>query len=219
LATTDVIIDYCLKAIGETEVDTPTEMTRDEVLELINQVYQNDIGKRLKVLGSYTYDGSDAAHTITDGIGTLPVDFLAPAQVYDGDAPYQNPLREIFKIEDKVANDAPCSQYMLPDLTTLWIFGQTPSNTIKLYYYKKPVALTDAVTSSPTELDPLYHIGPRGIFETVIKMEYAKRNNDTYDQFDLLALYTDLLNEIEQRHTSGKKDNSIELLRDVYGGV
>ncbi len=217
--TTDVIIDQCLKAIGEADVDAPVEFSRAEVLALINQLYQNDIGKRLKLLATYTYDSSDAAHTITAGVGTLPSDFLLPAQCYDGDAPAQLPLTQIRTIDDKVADDANCRQYMIPNISTLWLFGKTPTNTVKLYYYQKPAALTDSSGSSPTELKDLFHIGTKGIFAYAVKAELAKNQNNTYDMMDMLATVEDLLNEIQFAHGAGNKDNSPESIVDIYGGL
>ena len=77
---TKEIIDYCLKAIGEEDLIEPVFMTREEVLTLVNIIYQGPIARRLKLLKSYTYDGSDSAHTITSGVGTLPDDFDRPSR-------------------------------------------------------------------------------------------------------------------------------------------
>lgn len=202
--TTDKIIDYCLKGIDEDTV-APVEMSRAEVLEIINQLYQNDIGKRLKNLASYSYDASDAAHTITAGVGTLPSDFLLPSRVYDGDAPTNEPLAQIFDIRDKVANTEATSQFMLPDNANLWIFGQTPTNTIKMYYYAKPIALTDASSSSPTALKSEFHVD---IFVARVKEVYALRQNNTYDMMDMKALVLDLLVQIQKAHTAEKHDSA-----------
>ncbi len=215
MATTDVIINHCLKAIAE-DTTNPVEMTRVEVLELINALYQYEIGERVKSLASYSYDASDAAHTITAGVGALPSDFLKMSQVYDGDAATNNPLEQIFEIEDKVADDAECSQYMIPDNANLWIFGQTPTTTIKMYYCKKPAALTDSASSSPTELKSGFHIGIKGVFAAMIKAELAKNQNSTYDMMDMASLLADLLDEIEYAHTAGKRDDSPRVIVDVY---
>lgn len=215
ITTTDAIIDHCLKGIGE-DTTAPVEMEREEVLTLINQLYQNDIGKRLKSLAVYSYDASDAAHTITAGVGTLPTDFLSPAQVYDGDAPTNNPLTQIFKIEDKVASISATTQFMLPDNANLWIFGSTPANTIKLYYYSKPAALTDSNSSSPTALREEFHID---IFVARVKEVYAMRQNNTYDMMDMRALIVDYLAQISDAHTTEKGDDTpARIIIDEYGG-
>jgi len=206
LATTDAIINACLEAIGESDVTNPVSMTRAKVLALCNTIYL-DAMKKVRALATYTYDASDANHTITNGVGTLPTDYLMVHRVYDGDAPDNPPLRWIKNIEDKVENTAKTSQFMIPDLQHIWIYGQEPTNGIKLYYFVKPTALTDANTSSPALLDEKFHIGVKGIFECGVKAEYAKRDNSTYDQFDMLALYQDLLNEIEDYHNRGKVDD------------
>lgn len=213
MATTDKIIDYCLKGIGE-DTTAPVEMTRAEVLEIINQLYQNDIGKRLNSLASFSYDASDAAHTITAGVGALPTDFLSMANIYDGDAPTNAPLTQIFSIEDKVENTALCSQYMLPDLINIWLFGQTPTNTIKMYYDAKPALLTDSSSSSPTNLKPEFHID---IFVAKIKQVYAMRQNNTYDAMDMLALIADYLEQIEYAHSAEKRDDTTPRIIDVWG--
>jgi len=215
MATTDKIIDQCLKGIGEDTV-APVEMTRVEVLEIINQLYQNDIGKRVKSLASFSYDASDAAHTITAGVGPLPTDFLAMAQIYDGEANTNAPLWQITKIEEKVADTAATSQYMLPDNANLWIFGQTPTNTVKMYYYSKPVALTDASSSSPLSLKSEFHVD---IFVARTKEVYAMRQNNTYDMMDMKVLVLDLLDQIKAAHGAEKQDDTISLIEDVYGGL
>ena len=212
--TSDVIINNCLKAIGEDDPLAPVEMTRVECLQLINLFYQNEIGERLKNLLSYTYDASDAAHTITSGIGTLPSDFLLPSRAYDGDAETDDPLEQIFDIENKVADTDTTSQYMIPNTTQLWIFGITPTNTIKFYYYNKPTALTDSAASSPTALKEKFHLDP---FVVHIKETYAMRNNDLADMLDLKTLKLDILDAIEKAHSVEKHDDSTTVIRDVYG--
>jgi len=188
-------------------------MTRAEVLEIINQLYQNDVGKRLKNLASFSYDASDAAHAITAGVGTLPADFLLPSQVYDGDAPTNDPLTQIFDIRDKVTNTEVTSQYMLPDNANIWIFGQTPTNAIKLYYYSKPIALTDSSSSSPTALKSEFHID---IFVAKIKEVYATRQNNTDDAIDMKALQADYLDQIEFAHTAEKTDDTPQTIKMVW---
>lgn len=214
MATTDKIIDYCLKGINE-DTAAPVEMTRAEVLEFVNHLYQNDIARRLKNLATYSYDASDAAHTITAGVGTLPTDFLLPAQVYDGDAPINYPLEQISGINDKVDNAATTSQFMIPDNSNLWIFGQTPANTVKLYYYQKPAALTDVNTSSPVALKEEFHVD---IFVARIKEVYAIRQNNTNDMMDMRALIVDYLKQIEQAHSAGKFGDAPGTIINVYGG-
>ena len=198
MATTDVIIDRCLKGIGEEDPDNPVEMTRAEVLDFINEVYQGPIARRLRLLTSYTYDASDADHTITAGVGTLPSDFLEPSRVYDGDAPDEEPLDQIFDIKDKVDDTDDTSQYMLPNMSEIWVFGTTPTNDIKLYYYFEPTALTDSSASTPTYLKKEFHIKP---FEILIKRIYEFRNSNNQDVFDMETYMQDILTEIEDAHS------------------
>jgi hypothetical protein len=96
---TKTIIDKCLMSIGEPDPASPTGMTRVECLELINCAYQVEMGQKLHNIATYSYDSSDAAHTITAGIGTLPTDFLAMERAYDGDAADDTPLQQIFDID------------------------------------------------------------------------------------------------------------------------
>ena len=217
MATTDLIITACLEAIGESDTTNPVLMTRAKVLALCNTIYL-DVMKKVRALATYTYDASDANHTITNGVGTLPTDYLMMHRVYDGDAFDNAPLRWIRSIDEKVDDDADTLQFMVPDLQNLWIFGQTPTNAIKIYYYKKPPALTDANSSTPTLVDEKFHIGVKGIFEAGVKAEYAKRDNSTYDQLDMLALYQDLLDEIGAYHNRGKVDDDTNLIVNMYGG-
>jgi len=215
MASADKIIDKCLLAIGEDVADlaNPVNMTRADVLELINNLYRNDIGERAYQLATYSYDASDGEHTITAGVGNLPSDFLLPHFVYDGDAPTNDPLEQIFEIEDKVANDATTSQYMLPDNTHLWIFGQTPTNTIKMYYYTKPAALEDSATSYPVALLEQFHYS---VFEARVKQEYAIRLNNTEDENYQRALVYGkggYLDQIDYAHKTGKRDGSPQLIK------
>lgn len=214
MATTDVIIDYMFRAIGESDPDDPTNIvisTRAEMLAIANHLYQYEIGPLLKLLASYTYNASDAAHTITAGVGTLPSDYLSPHLMYDGDAYDNPPLTQIFDIANKVADDAATSQYMIPNNTQFWIFGQTPANTIKLYYYQTPTALTDASNSSPTALQAKFH---KAIFEYEAKRVYALRRNRTDDMIDMEAAKLEELDKIEAAHSVGKQD---QFPRSVYG--
>ena len=188
--------------------------TREEMLGILNQLYQEEIGPLVKNLAAFSYDGSDGAHTLTAGVGTLPADFLAPHEVYDGDAPDQPPLKQIGNLSDKVANAAACQQYMIPDLTNLWIFGQDPSNTVKVYYYKRPVALTDSSSSYPVSLKDEFHRD--GIFEARAKKIYAFRRSKMASFIDLQALEQGFFTEIGKAHTTGKLDETPRTIKMVY---
>lgn len=212
--TSDVIIDQCLLGIGEADTTSPVELSRVNCLALMNHLYQNIIGPDLKILATYSYDGSDGSHTITAGVGTLPSDFLQMAQVYDGDAVSNVPLEQIYEVQEKVGNTAGTTQYMLPDTTTLWIFGKTPTNTVKIYYYKKPTALTDSSASSPSQMKAEYHLD---VFVAYIKYVYAMRQNNTYDAIDMMAMVEDCLSAIKKGHGAGKKDNAVSTIVDMYG--
>ncbi len=213
--TTDEIINQCLKAIGEDETTlaAPTQMSREDVLSIINEVYQGPIARRLRLLKSYSYDASDAAHTITAGIGTLPSDFLAPSRVYDGDAPDELPLTQITDINDKVADTDTTSRYMLPNMSEIWIFGTTPTNTIKMYYYFEPAALTDSASSSPTYLKKEFHLKP---FVKAVQGVYSTRNSDYGDEIDLEIFLQDILNEIEDAHTYGMRDDTPKTIKVAW---
>ena len=214
MATTASIIDYCLKAIGEADMTNPQQMTRAEILGIINPFYQYEIGKRLKTLAVYNYDSSDSDHTITSGVGALPADFLQPVQVYDGDAPANEPLTQIFEIEDKVSDDAVCSQYMLPDLDHIWLFGQTPANGIKLYYYAKPDVLTDLDLSTPAALKEEFHLD---VFAAKVKEVYEYRNGNYYDALGTLKAYVvGLLNQIEVAHSSERRDEGDRTIKVIF---
>lgn len=213
MATSDVIIDYCLKGIGETDVDAPVEMTRAEVLEIINKLYQNDIAERVKSEASYSYDASDSDHTITSGVGTMPSDCLDVIGFYDGDIPTNKPLDLVTDLDNLGATTAPTNQYYRPNQNQFWIRGITPTNTIKLYYVQQPTALADSSSSSPTILKAKFHID---IFVAEVKRVYAMRQNNTYDALDMQALVLDYLNMIAKEHKP--KDSSIRTITNVYGG-
>lgn len=215
MATTDVIIDQCLLGVGE-DMDSlaaPVFMTRLDVITFINLIYQGPIARRLRLLKSYSYDGSDADHTITAGVGVLPSDFIAPSRIYDGDAPDDRPLTQIFDINDKVADTDATSQYMLPNMSEIWIFGTTPTDEIKMYHYFEPTALTDSASSSPTYLKKEFHLKP---FVKAIQGVYSTRNSDYGDEIDLEVFLQDILGEIEDAHTYGMRDNSPKTIKVVW---
>ena len=193
------IINQCLLSLGEDadSLASPYSMTRADILAYINQIYQGPIAERLTLIKTHIYDGADASRTITEGVGTLPTDFLAPVRVYDGDAPDDDPLERILDIEDKVANTSATTQYMLPNMTQIWVFGITPTNDIKMYYHFVPTALTDSSESTPTYLKAAYHVKP---FVKAIQGIYATRNSDYGDEIDLEVFLKDILDEIEAAH-------------------
>lgn len=189
------IIDYCLKGVGEEDVDNPVEVSRDDVLLLINTVYQGPIARRLKLLKTHTYDGSDADHTITGGVGNLPADFDRPSRVYDGDVPANEPLELIHDIDEKVADTDKTTQYFLPRTGEIWLFGKTPTNTIKLYHYFEPPALEDSIESSPLYLPKQFHLKP---FVKAVQEWYSTKNADFLDEQELEIFLQDILDDIER---------------------
>ncbi|NPV90064.1 MAG: hypothetical protein HPY50_04720 [Firmicutes bacterium] len=218
MISTDAIINNMFYAIGEktpaTSIKNRYIPSRVEMLAILNQLYQEEIGPLLENLAAFSYDGSDADHTITAGVGGLPSDFLAPHEVYDGDAPDHPPLKQIMNLSDKVADDAECRQYLIPDGSHLWIFGKTPANTVKLYYIQRPAALADSGSSYPTALKPEFHRD--GIFEARAKKVRAFRSNDIASFIDLQALEQGCFGEIERAHTIGKRDDTPKVIRNVY---
>ncbi len=210
--TSDKIIDAMIKAIGEKSTTSPIRISRADMLIHANHLYQEKIGPLLNKITSYTYDASDATHTITSGVGTLPSDFLAPHRVYDGDAGDDAPLAQIFDIADRVGDGDITTQFMIPNETTLWIFGLTPTNTIKLYYLQKPVALTDAGSSSPVDLKARFHFD---VFTTYAKMVDAKNRSKRSYASHLIELEM-LLDQIREAHKDGRRDNEPGIVKAVW---
>lgn len=210
------IIDQTLLAIGEDSATlaAPVLMTRADILAYMNILYQNKIGKALKRLALYSYDASDAAHTITAGVGTFPTDFLEAYRMYDGDIDDGVLLTQIYDLNNKAADDADTSQYIIVNNTTFWIYGKTPSTGIKLYYYAKPVALTDSSASSPTALKEEFHVTP---FVYEIKRQYALRNDNIGDAYDLEVVLESLVRDIEFEHRIN--DIQVKKIVDVYRGL
>ncbi len=199
MATTDVIINQALLAIGEDpeSLTDPQRMTREDVLLWIDIFYRNHIGVRLNNLTWITYDDSDADHTLTAGVAPLPSDFLRPAYVYDGDAATNDPLTQITDIRLRVSDDDPTSQFMISNITELAVFGVTPTNTIKMYYYKKPGALTDDPASSPSALKEEFHLEP---FIQVIQKIYEARKRKYNNAINLELWMADVLDRIKEAH-------------------
>jgi hypothetical protein len=214
--TADEIFNQCLLGIGEdsSTLAAPVLMTRADILAYCNILYQNKIGKVLKRLALYEYDASDGAHTITAGVGTLPTDFIAPYRMYDGTIDDGNLLTQIFDLGGKVDDDAATAQYIIPNSTTFWIYGKTPTTGIKLYYYAKPAALTDSSASTPTALKEEYHVSP---FVYEIKRQYAIRNDNVGDAYDLEVILESLVKDIEFEHALN--DIQTDKIVDVYGGL
>jgi len=210
--TTDDIISQTLLAIGEdsSALAAPVLMTRSDILAYMNILYQNRIGRVLKRLTLYSYDASDAAHTITAGVGALPPDFLEACRMYDGD----NLLTQISDLADKATDDAVTSRYIVVNNTTFWLYGQTPTTGIEFYYYAKPAALTDSVASSPAALKEEFHVMP---FVYEIKKLYALRNNEAGDAYDLEVILEATIRDIEFAHRVN--DFATDKIVDVYGGL
>lgn len=209
---TKSIIDKCLLSIGEPYPATPIDLTRAECLELINYAYQVEIGEKLNILKMQEYDGSDAARTITAGVGSLPADFLAVDRVYDGDPDSVKPLEQIFDVEDKVRDDATTTQYMIPSETQFWIFGLTPTNNVRMYYRSKPAALVDNEASIPVHLKEKYHLQA---FTCFIKMIYADRMDNFNDYLSKKAEWLDILDAIEVDQRSGRRDKEPARIKRV----
>lgn len=213
---TKTIIDKCLRGIKEPDPAHPTKMTRAEVLEEIDILYRNQISKRMQELAVFEYDASDAAHTLTLGVGSLPTDFLAPHRVYDGDPADDDStlLEPIFDIEDKVADDAATSQYMIAGKTALWVFGVSPTNTIKMYYIKQASALADSDANSPAFLNEEFHID---VFVTHIQAVFANRKRRYSDYLMKRAELEDILDAIEMAHdTEHKSESSSFRVQEVF---
>jgi len=212
--TSDVIIDHCLRAIGENDPANPVYMTRVLCLSHINDVYQNQIGERLRRLATYTYNASDAAHTITSGVASLPSDFIKPSRVYDGTADDGTLLKQIRDIAVKVDDDSDMQQYLIANETTIWFFGLTPANTVNMYYYQKPTAVTDSSSSSPSALKAKFHYDA---FTTYIRFIRAKELNENNTAMSLGVVFEGILDEIEYAHSAGLDDDEPRQIRDVYG--
>lgn len=204
MAHTRRIIDLCLIGIGEQDLSSPYMMSREDVLWYINELYQGRIAEAIENMTHETL-------SFAEGIATLPADFLKPEWIYDGDAPDQEPLEQIFDIHKKVSDDARCQQFMIPDNNkTMWIFGKTPTRSIKVYYIPKPDALTDSATSIPVALDEQFH---RDIFVARIKEVLAENQNNTYDMMDWRAKIEDLLSLIHSYYKKNKRDRAVRKVR------
>jgi len=151
----------------------------------INQAYQNIIGPKLKIY-------KNATPTVTVGVFPVPSDFLEIVSVWDGTLDDGVELEEIYDLADKAKDDAECTQYFVADEETIWIYGQTPTTTVTIYYFAQPAALTDSLSSYPTKLNKKFH---QNAFTTYIKMIISKERNES-DYFTLQAEWLDILDEI-----------------------
>ena len=211
--TADDIIDYCLRGIGESDPDSPVNMARAVCLAHINHAYQEIIGPLLNKTATYSYDESDAAHTITNGVATLPTDCLRILRIYDGDPDDGTLLEQITDIEDKVDDDDEMQQYYLPSETQIWFFGQTEDDTVKLYYLQKPTAVTDASASTPSDLKTRFHWSA---FTTYIRMVYAREQNENSTHDRMMLLWMDILDDIKRAHTTGRADEEPRVKKAVW---
>lgn len=198
MATTEQIINVCLKQLGEKNTASPSRMSRIDVLFYINLEYR---GRIAEAIGDIT----SASLTFTNGIASLPTNWLRPEAIYDGDRPNGTKLRRITDIAESVEDTAKTTQYMLPDNKHIWIFGETPSIGIKAYFINKPEALTDSPASTPDALIEDYHIDP---FVNRIKEVYADNKNNYDDATDYRMKFEDYLSLIKNAHKNRKRDGS-----------
>jgi hypothetical protein len=207
MATTTKNVDWCLLALEEDSADlaAPEEMTRADVLEAMNEIYQNDIAEKMGLIKS-------ASIVITSGVGSLPSDWVKAHRIYDGDAPDDNPLEQIFDIDERVESTADTTQYMLPDDDNIWVFGITPTTGIKAYYIYAPAALTESPSTTPV-LKAKFH---RKIFPAYIRQVYAMNNGMKAKEFEMGRLVESILNDIENEYTTGKRDAEQDTIKGEW---
>ncbi|MEW6171856.1 MAG: hypothetical protein AB1510_02135 [Bacillota bacterium] len=197
------IVTDCLRAIGEADPNNPVELSRADCLALVNYAYQEIMGLLLNIQKSTTL-------TVTAGKASLPSDYLAPVRVYDSTT--WPPLKQIFDIADKVDDNAATEQYWIPNEMEIYFYGITPTNAPTLYYKAKPAAIADSAGSSPTALKGKYHKR----FATYIKMVMAERRDSMNTYFAMQGEWLDILDEIEEKHKGGRRDNEPLCVREVY---
>jgi hypothetical protein len=141
------------------------------------------------------------------GVASLPSDFIKPVAVYDD----TKKLYEIRSIEDKAEDTADATQYYIPNNSQLYIFGLTPTGTVKLWYKGYPDELSlDA--DIPSEIPSRYHYAIPEIF---VKAKYNLRNNRMGDYAGLMSLWEQVKAEIFSAVNNERLAKGDEI-EDVY---
>lgn len=164
--------NYCRLMINDPEYD---ELQDADMGDLINRALQ-DLAPSLNTV-------KNAELSFTDGVASLPADFLAPSACYHGDAI----MTEIHLITDKAADTDATSQYFIPNMTQIYIYGQTPTETVTLWYKARPAELTED-DDEPTELPMEFH--PQ--LELYVKAHLAMKLNRLDEYAGLMKLWEDM---------------------------
>ena len=151
-------------AIEDNEAN-PKEMSAEVLTGIINDALMD--------LAPYVNIEKSTTLTFVAGVATLPTDFEKAIAVYDGDVR----LAQIANVTDKVADDASCSQFYIPNSTQIHIYGQTPAGTVTIYYKAYPSVLNDDA-DIPSDIPIQFH---HEIPETYVVAQYKKRLNQLGD--------------------------------------
>ena len=187
-------------AIDDNE-SSPNKISATVMLGLINDAIR-DLGSKLNIVKSATL-------TFTTGVASLPSDFISPVAVYDGNVI----LSELRDIKYKVANDATTSQFYIPNNTEIHIFGQTPEDTVTLWYMSHETALAlDA--DIPANIPVQFHYA---IPEIYVKAKYCFKNNRMGDYGGLMDLWEQVKRQIFAA-TNANRLAEPNAIYDYYGG-
>lgn len=143
----------------------PQKIDATTLVSVLNDALQ-DLAYDMQIIKSGTL-------TFSNGVASLPNDFLQVVAVYDGDSL----LEQIEDITDKVDDSDTTSQFFIPNLTQIYIYGTTPTGTVTLWYYATPAALAND-SDTPSNLPERFH---RYLATVWVKKEVEFRNNQLAD--------------------------------------
>ena len=153
--------------------ENPTEIPSAILTRLINEAIK-DISPKLNIVKSTTL-------TFTDGVASLPSDFLSVIEVLDDDTH----LMQIDDIRDRADTDGYATQFYIPNNTQIYIYGTTLQGTATLWYNAYEAVLNDD-TDIPLNIPQELH---SAIAEYYVKAKHKQRDNKLYDSNQLMNLW------------------------------
>lgn len=190
-------------AIDDNEAN-PSEISAIVMAELINEAIR-DLGPMLNII-------KPNEPTFTDGVASLPSDFISPVACYDVYDGKEIPLRQIRNIKEKVKDTDTTSQFYIPNGTEIYIYGTDPEGTVTLWYQAHETALTED-SDTPDNIPAKFHIY---IPQVYIKAQNYLKKNMLNEYGGMMDIWEQVKREVYAACHADRLSNS-DMVEDIYG--